>query len=130
VATKDMRSNAGRALSIAQIALVAPNGIAGPASPHLRLAAKAPNGLPTTGFIFSLYDVSGGTTTPTPPGFTVTVWLWNPVAQRWQSFAAKTGVNYDELYDTYDIDGGCALYFQITNIGAGLSAIGVSICEQ
>lgn len=129
MATKEMRSNGGRVLSIPQISLGAPNG-APPAAPHGRLSAKAPNGLPTTGFLFSLYDTSGGTVTPTAPGFTVTVWLWSPVAQRWQSFAAKTGVNYDELYATYDVDGGCELYFQITNIAAGAGAIGVSWCEQ
>jgi len=63
------------------------------------------------------------------PGFTVQMWLWNPVAQRWQSFAPRTAVNYDELYFTYDVDGGAALYFSITN-GLGVGNIGISVCEQ
>ncbi|SRR6266705_3052370 len=129
MASKEIRSNGGRILSLpVGISSVNPN--TAPASPHIRLAAKAPNGLPTTGFIFSLFDVSAGTVTPGAGGFTVTIWLWNPVAQRWQSFAAKTLVNYDELYETFDVDGGCELYFQITNIAAGVLPIAVSVCEQ
>jgi hypothetical protein len=130
VATNENRSNGGRIISLPQISFGAnPNG-APPQAPHIRLASKAPNGLPTTGFLFSLYDVTGGVTTPTAPGFIVQIWLWNPVAQRWQSFAAKTAVNFDELYESYDVDGGCELYFQITNIAAGAGNIGVSVCEQ
>jgi hypothetical protein len=129
VASKETRSNAGRIISLpAGISSTDPN--IAPSSPHIRLGSRAPNGLPCTGFTFSLFDVSGGTVTPTAPGFTVQIWVWNPVAQHWQSFAAKTSINYNELYQTYDVDGGCELYFQITNIAAGTLPIGVSVCEQ
>lgn len=129
MASKELRSNAGRAISIPQVDLTTPNSVP-PKAPHVRLGAKAPNGLPCTGFVFSLYDVSGGATTPTAPGFIVQIFVWNPVAQRWQSFAAKTAVNYDELYQSYDIDGGALLFFNITNIAAGADPIGISVCEQ
>jgi hypothetical protein len=128
MASKDIRGNAGRVVALAQdLCSVAPN--IAPMPPHIRLASKAPNGLPTTGFIFSMYDASGGVVVATAPGFTIVIWVWNPVAQRWQSFASKTSVNYDELYQSYDVDGGALLYFQITNY-TGAGNLGVSICEQ
>lgn len=129
MASKDMRSNAGRVLNLpVGISSIDPN--TQPAAAHIRLGAKAPNGLPTTGFIFAMFDVSGGTVAPTAPGFTVVIWVWNPVSQRWMSFATKTAVNYDELYQSYDVDGGADLYFQITNIAGGGNRTGVSVCEQ
>lgn len=133
MASKEIRSNAGRILNLPFTAInSAPNttpSAANPSAPHIRLASKAPNGLPTTGFIFGLFDI-GGNAVATAPGFTVQIYLWNPVAQRWQSFAAKTAVNYDELYQTYDVDGGCELFFSITNQVVGATLIGISVCEQ
>lgn len=136
MATKETRSNGGRIISLT-LALTSGTPNTGPSAPHIRLAAKAPNGLPTTGFIFSMVDVSngvgGGPIVATAPGFTVQIWLLNPVAQRWQSFAAKTSVNYDELYQSYDVDGGAELYFGVSNYtgpGGGVGQIGISVCEQ
>jgi hypothetical protein len=128
VANREVRANAGRIIriAVATISAVNPN-TAGPLAPHIKLGPKAPNGLPTTGFSFSL--VPGGGSTPAGGGYTVTLWRWNPVAQRWQSFAARTLVNYDELYVTYDIDGGTSLFMQLDSITV-LSDIIVSWCEE
>lgn len=127
MATREIRSNGGRVINIPFTSINAdPNVL--PNAPHIRIGPKAPNGLPTTGFTFSLYNIGGATAVA--PGFTVQIWVWNPVAQRWQSFAPKTSVNYDELYESYDVDGGCELYFAITNAAGGATNIGVSVCEQ
>lgn len=92
------------------------------------LQATAPNGLPTTGFLFAL--ITGAGAIATAPGFTVTVYRWLPIAQAWVSFAAKTSVNYGELYDCYDIDGGAKLFVRIDNVAAHGPNVGINIYIQ
>lgn len=128
MSSREVRSNAGHVISI-DGGMISTSPNTGGLAPHTRLDATAPNGLPSTGFTFSLYDVSGGAVAAVAPGFVVQIWLWNPVSQRWTSFASKSSVNYDELYETYDVDGGCALYFSITNF-LGVGNIGIAVCEQ
>lgn len=94
----------------------------------IELGSKAPNGLPTTGFTFSLF-APAASSTPGAGGFTLTMYLWNPVTQRWQSFQSLANVNYDELYVCYDIDGGALLFPSISNVAVALD-IGFSWCEQ
>jgi len=96
--------------------------------PTVRLAAKAPNGLPTTGFLFAMVDAGGGAVAGAGD-FSVTLWLWSPIVQRWLSFAQKTGVAYDQLYETYDVDGGALIFVQVDNIGAP-GDLSFYFCEQ
>lgn len=121
--TREVRSGTGHFITndgSINNAVADPNNNAGQLMPPtVRLGSRAPNGLPTTGFLFSIIGGPNGTnSTPGVGGFTVTLWLWNPVVQRWMSFQAVTGVVLDALYETYDVDGGCEIFVSVSNIAA------------
>jgi hypothetical protein len=100
----------------------------GTTEPDIVLSPQAPGMLPTTGFLFGLKAPSAGSATAAAGGFTVTVWTRNPVLKQWFNWEATTGVDYDELFVTADIDS-AELYFQIANVSVA-GNVDVSVWEQ
>jgi hypothetical protein len=128
--SREIRSSGGQIIRGSSLLNTAINPNGQPiAVPTVKLDYRAPNGLPTTGFLFSMFNVAGGGATAGAGGFTITLWVWNPIAQRWFSFAAKTLVNYDELYETYDIDGGALIFVQVANVAVA-GEFTFCFCEQ
>ena len=95
--------------------------------PDMTLSTMSPGG-PTLGFLLQLRAPSSGAAVAGGGGFTVTVWVRDPVLRQWGSFEATTGVDFGELYTTADIDAS-ELYFQIANVGTP-GDVDVKISEQ
>lgn len=94
--------------------------------PHFIMSPEAPDSSKSYGFEFSLIVnivPAIQALTPLAGGLTVTWWellgntqttdgLFIPA---WASFAPRTGVNFNELYHSFDVNA-CALRLQITNV--------------
>lgn len=86
--------------------------------PHYTLSPEGPLGQ-TLGFALGLSSPNDATTgTHDQPaavaaagGFTVTVWVLNPIGNCWFSMPTVS-INYRELWETWDV-GPCGLYFQV-----------------
>lgn len=123
-----------------------PNGISATSArgleggPHFLMSPETPDGRPTLGFEFCLTVRSfspGDAAAALAPGFTVVVWelIGNmqtadgAFVPNWAAFETLTGVNFDELYHSFDINT-TALRFQIYNFdpAAGRSLM-IAFCE-
>jgi hypothetical protein len=94
--------------------------------PHFVMSPETPDSSHSYGFEFALFvpvPVTLDNLIPLAGGLTVTWWeligntqmtdgLFIPT---WASFASRTGVNFRELYHSFDVNP-CALRLQITNV--------------
>lgn len=105
----------------------------GVTEPHYTLSNRTPWGAYTTGFLWSLHLPTAGpnaAATPGAGGFSVTVWVRNPVTRRWTNYSEITGVDEREAVVTYDT-GPTELFFQIAaGSVAGNGDLDVEILEQ
>lgn len=96
-------------------------------APHFLLSPETNDGQPTLGFEFGLLDIGFGTS-PVAPGFTVTVFRLVEVAmqqglvKQWLSFAPLLGVNFGQLFSSFDINT-AAIRFQISNVNVDGSLV-------
>lgn len=102
--------------------------------PHFVMSPETPDGSRSYGFEFALFvnGISGADqAVPLGGGLTLTWWelIGNMQADdgsfipAWASFLTKTGVNYNELYHTFDVNT-CALRLQVTNVTQPVAAGG------
>jgi len=80
---------------------------------HLIMSPRTPTQMLSTGVFLGLKaptDVTAATAVAA--GFTLTVWVANPVTFAWFAMQAITGLAYSQAYVTFDLDASC-LYFQI-----------------
>ncbi len=87
----------------------------GTTAPDLVMSPVTPTGLKTTGLSFGFKAPTAGTPAAAVApagGFTVVVWVRNPVTRAWFSCSSIT-VDYGQLFGTFDLDA-CELYFQIS----------------
>jgi len=123
--------SAGHAIRIttAGHAAAPTDGSAGTAPDYVSSPAT-PDGEPTDAIMVALKSPTApAATTPATAlsgGFTVTVWMRNPVTRQWGSTAAFSAA-YDQWFVTGDIRGG-ELYFQIANVNAA-GSIDINILE-
>jgi hypothetical protein len=108
--------------------------------PHFVLSPETPDGRPTLGFEWCLlfHNDATGSTLATAPGFTVTIWslisatftVNGLTSPQWASFEPLTGVNFRELYHTFDTNA-CAIRFQIENYAGAApdTSISIYLCE-
>ncbi len=101
----------------------APEGM----GPHWVMSGETSDGVHPYGFAFSMTEMGllGPAAVANAGGFTITTWVLVgnlqipnlPAAfrQQWVSFASTTGVNYRELYHSFDVNP-CAIRWQIGNI--------------
>lgn len=107
---------------------------------HFVLSAETPDGRPTLGFEFCLFQkgmdpISGDIATPAPGDFSVTVWamIGNTMLSDgsappvWASFATLNGVGLNQLYHSFDVNT-CVLRFQFTNVALN-GSIGIAFSE-
>jgi hypothetical protein len=105
--------NRGRILRLAtaNIAAAPTDGVAG-TSPHYRMSAQTPTELQTTGLFLGLKAPTSGSATAIAAGFSVVVYLLNPVTRAWFS-TSTTSVVYGAAFVTFDFNAS-SLYFQVT----------------
>lgn len=84
----------------------------------------------TTGLLLQLQAPASSTpAVPVAGGFTITVWLLDPVTGRWSAFDDIV-IDYKELFVSFDIDAS-QLWFQVTGIALGGDGdIDFGIAEQ
>lgn len=122
-------------LDASSYASVAPNSGAIPfpeGGPHFHLSPETPDGRPTLGFELTL-----GTSFPLAlsanfagAGFDVTVWVLianttqpqGLFLPKWASFATQTGVQFDQLFHTFDVNA-TAIRIQIANVAVQGSVV-------
>ena len=79
--------------------------------PHRIMAPWTTTGHKTTGFAIGLKAPAAGSAVAVAAGFSVIVWIYNPVARSW--FACDpVSVDYNEAFVTFDFNAS-GLYFQI-----------------
>jgi hypothetical protein len=114
--------------------------------PHFVMSAETPDNAHTFGMEFAIINSNNFSVaapvlaTPLTGGFTVTVWCLITVTQDpagvgvpvWASLLPQTGVQFNELYRTFDINAQ-AIRFQIENGsssgGANTGAVTIAMCE-
>ena len=90
-------------------------------APHFLMSPETGDGRPTLGFQVGLVDIGAGSAVAAAGGFTLTTWvlvevaMQQTIAKKWLSFDDTTGVAYNELYSSFDINTS-AIRFQISNI--------------
>lgn len=91
--------------------------------PHFVMSGETPDGVHTYGFEFVLWDDNLlNAAIADAGGFDVTIWVLVGNTQDpygfntpvWGSFATLSGVNYNEIYHSFDVNA-TAIRFQITN---------------
>lgn len=136
-------SNIGfiNAIDVSTYASVDPNLMAAAANwappqggPHFVMSPETPDSSKSYGFEFALTvnSIAGvDQLVPLAGGLTITWWelIGNTqttdgsVIPTWASFASRTGVNFNELYHSFDVNA-CALRIQITNVTQPIAAGG------
>jgi hypothetical protein len=85
----------------------------GGAEPTFVMSPETPTGQQTTGFLIFLKEPTTGTAAvPTAGGFTVTIWVRNPITYSWAA-GAPVVMDYDQAFVTGDLDAS-EIYVQIT----------------
>jgi hypothetical protein len=84
----------------------------GGAEPTFVMSPETPTGQQTTGFLIFLKEPTTGTAAvPTSGGFTVTIWVRNPITYSWAA-GASVVMDYDQAFVTGDLDAS-EIYVQI-----------------
>lgn len=91
--------------------------------PDFILSPSAPGGVATGGFATFLAAAA----TAGAGGFSVTVWVRDPVSYRWSAFQAVS-MNTRELFMTWDVPAS-ELYFQIGNISVN-GTVDIHVAEM
>ena len=126
-ATRQAKLSRGRPIKLGTAATA--NAPTANTEPHVRMSPKAPVGLETTGFFFGLVQPAVGGATPIAAGFTITVWVRNPVTKHWFAFQSQS-VGYNQAWVTFDVDA-AELYFQIAAASvSGAGNVYLEIWEQ
>lgn len=132
--------NAGDASTYASVSPETLTGSADPnGGPHFILSPETPDGRPTLGFEWFLF-INGipvaEQAVPAAAGFSVTIWVlvantqaadgnfFGPV---WASFATQTGVQFNQLSRSFDVNA-TAIRFQIANETTEGSVM-IGMCE-
>jgi hypothetical protein len=113
---------------------VAPLNVSDDGGPHFISSPETPDGFRVEGFQFALVNsLAAGAAVAGAGGFTVTIWKLIDVLEQqtigkiWASFDPRTGVNYNELYHSFDVN--CeAIRFQISNVAVN-GTIPIYFCE-
>lgn len=79
--------------------------------PHRQMSPVTPTGMTTTGLAIGLKAPSAGSATAIAAGFTVSLWLLNPVTLAWFS-SSSASLNYGEAWVTFDFNAS-GLYYQV-----------------
>ncbi len=127
-ASQQAKINRGKPLLLAT-ASIAAAPTDGTTQPHLKMSPKSPTGLSTTGFFLGLKAPGSGAATAIAAGFSLVVWVVNPVGLRWFS-TSTTVISYNQAFVTFDFNPS-GLYFQITAASvAGAGNVYVHTWEQ
>lgn len=97
--------------------------------PHRIMSATTATGLQTTGLAIGLKAPSVGSATAVAAGFSVVVWILNPVTLAWFSCLAAS-IPYGECWVTFDFNAS-AIFYQVTAASvAGAGDIDFHVWEQ
>lgn len=93
--------------------------------PHVTVSPRTAEGRPTRGVAFTLMKPETSGVDPAAGNFTLDIWRASTVGE-WCHYLQKTGIVYDDQYITYDIQGGAALFFRVTNCAAAPGIIALA----
>jgi hypothetical protein len=79
--------------------------------PHRIMSPRTVTLHKTTGFALGLKAPSSGSATAVAAGFSVVIWIYNPVSRAWFACAA-TDIGYNQAFVTFDFNAS-GLYFQV-----------------
>jgi hypothetical protein len=79
--------------------------------PHMQMSAQTPTGMTTTGLALGLKAPTVGSATAVAGGFTVSVWLVNPVTLAWFASASAV-IDFSQVFVTFDFNAS-GVYFQV-----------------
>jgi hypothetical protein len=89
--------------------------------PHRQMSAVTPTGMTTTGLAIGLEAPTVGAATAIAGGFTVTIWLLNPVTLAWFS-SSSAAIGFGEAFCTFDFNAS-GIYYQVA--AASVAAAGL-----
>lgn len=92
-------------------AAIAAAPVDGTTAPQREMSAINANGFPTTGLGLGLKAPTVGAAVPIAAGFSVVIWLYNPLTAMWFASSAAA-IGFDQAWVTFDFNAS-ALYFQI-----------------
>jgi hypothetical protein len=92
-------------------AAIAADPVDGTTVPHMIMSRTTPTSLETTGLFLGLKAPTVNPATAIAAGFTVSVWLQNPITGAWFA-CASAAIAYGQAFGTFDFDAS-NLYFQV-----------------
>ena len=98
-------------------------------TPDYVMSPNVAVGLKTTGLLLLLKAPSAGAAVPVAGGFSLILWLQNPVTGSWGA-ASPITIDFGQWFVTFDFDA-AALYFQIDATSVGTPGnVYIEVMEQ